>query len=198
MAYDLKLIKEKIEKWNVYLNEYNLPAWESIPTIGLYMDQIVSLMNEYLGILPIAEGKKGIDVITPSTVNNYVRLGIMPAPLKKKYYRHHIAYLILICTLKLTFSISEISALLNKDWSEKEVEKFYKHYVAIYKDTSTAFAKRVMNSKDSLSDNNSDQEITDFISRVAIEANFTKMLYLKMTRLNDVTYKQGSDTFLPH
>ena len=38
-------------------------------------------------------------IITHSMINNYVKLGIMPAPVKKKYSREHIAYLIIICCL---------------------------------------------------------------------------------------------------
>lgn len=194
MAYDLKLINEKLEKWDRYLRKFNLPSWEMLPTIGLYMDQMVTLMNEYLGILPIAEGKKNQDVITGSTINNYVRLGVMPAPIKKKYMRTHIAYLLLICTLKLTFSISEIEAILPADLSEEDMEKIYRHYVSVYKDTTANFAKRVLDSSKKISETNSDQEITDLILRAAIESTFTKMLYVKMTRLNNVSYEEGSDT----
>lgn len=194
MAYDLKLIKEKINKWDRYLNEFNLPSWEMLPTIGLYMDQIVTLMNEYLGILPIAEGKKNNDVITASTINNYVRLGVMPAPVRKKYMRIHIAYLILICTLKLTFSISEIAALLKSDLTEDQMKEIYTHYVNIYKDTTLNFAERVMSYSDSITEENSKQDITDMIVSFAIESTFTKMLYVKMTRLDNVSYEEGSDT----
>lgn len=194
MAYNLKLIKEKINKWDYYLNEYNLPSWEMIPTIGLYMDQMVTLMNEYLGILPIAEGKNNTDVITASSINNYVRLGIMPAPIKKKYMRNHIAYLIIICTLKISFSISEIGAFLNPDLTEDQMKEMYTHYVKNYKNTSLKFAERVMDCSEKLSEQNSENEITDMIVNFAIESTFTKMLYLKMTRLNNVSYEQGSDT----
>lgn len=194
MSYDLKLIKEKINKWDYYLNRYNLPSWETLPTIGLYMDQMVTLMNEYLGILPIAEGKNNTDVITASTINNYVRLGVMPAPVRKKYMRTHIAYLIIICTLKLTFSISEIGALIPADLTEEDMQNLYTKYVNIYKETTMGFAERVMADSKNLDENNSDNSITDMIARYAIESTFTKMLFVKMTRLKNVSYEEGSDT----
>lgn len=192
MSYDLKLINEKINKWDYYLNEYKLPSWEMLPTIGLYMDQIVTLMNEYLGILPIAEGKNNQDVITASTINNYVRLGVIPAPIKKKYMRKHIAYLIIICTLKITFSISEIASLIKPDLTEEEMEKIYTHYVNMHKETSLNFAKRVMKCSEEFSEENSDRDITDMIATFAIESTFTKMLYLKVTRLDNVSYEDGT------
>lgn len=195
MAYDSKLVTEKINKWDSYLNDFNLPSWDSLPTIGLYMDQIVTLMNEYLGIFPIVEGKNNTDVITASTINNYVRLEIMPAPIKKKYMRTHIAYLIIICTLKISLSISEIGNLIPSNLSDEKMQQFYTHYINIYRDSSLDFAKRVMGKINEIKEENEQDFITDLISQAAIESTFSKMFFNKMTRLNNVSYKEASDTY---
>lgn len=195
MSYDLKLITEKINKWDYYLNEYKLPSWEMLPTIGLYMDQMITLMNEYLGIFPIAEGKNSTDVITASTINNYVRLGVMPAPIKKKYMRTHIAYLIIFCTLKITFSISEIGNLIPANLSDEQMEQFYTHYVNVYKTSSVKFAEKVMGKIKDVEPEKSEEFITDIISQAAIDSTFTKMFFKKMTRLNNVPYEEGSDSY---
>lgn len=45
-------------------------------------------------------------IITAAAINNYVRTKVMPGPNKKKYYRIHIAYLIIICSLKQNLSLA--------------------------------------------------------------------------------------------
>ena len=48
-------------------------------------------------IIPIKYSDDDADtIVTHSMINNYVKLGIMPAQIRKKYSREHIAYLIII------------------------------------------------------------------------------------------------------
>ena len=89
MTYNKELIAGKLRRWEQYLNDYRLPAWGEIPDIGLYMDQVVTLLSGYLDYMP--PELKEEQVITPAAINNYVRKKIMPAPVKQKYYRGHIA-----------------------------------------------------------------------------------------------------------
>ena len=88
--FDQELIAAKLRRWDEYLDKYRLPAWEDIPDIGLYMEQVVQVLKTYLDYLP--PELKEEQFITASTINNYVRTRIMPKPVKKKYYRTHIAY----------------------------------------------------------------------------------------------------------
>jgi len=128
MAYDNELVAQKLEVWDKYLDKYRLPTWEQIPNMGLYMDQVISLVGRYLDKL--FSDTDDITMITPSTINNYVRLKIMPAPRKKRYYREHIAYLIVICSLKQSMSMSNIQKILPADLDEEGVKKQYEAYVA--------------------------------------------------------------------
>ena len=91
------------------------------------MDQVVSLVARFLDLFPHASGSDPI--ITPSTINNYVRMKIMPAPVKKKYTRIHLAYLIMICTLKQSLSISVVSRIIPMGISEEEVREIYDDFV---------------------------------------------------------------------
>ena len=45
MAYDTKLIAGKLRRWEKYLLAYRLPAWDTIPDIGLYMEQVIDLLK---------------------------------------------------------------------------------------------------------------------------------------------------------
>jgi len=128
MAYDNELVAQKLEVWDKYLDKYRLPTWDQIPNMGLYMDQVISLVGRYLDRL--FSETEDITMITPSTINNYVRLKIMPAPRKKRYYREHIAYLIVICSLKQSMSMSNIQKILPADLDEEGVKKQYEAYVA--------------------------------------------------------------------
>lgn len=128
MIYDNELVAQRLEVWDKYLDKYRLPTWDQIPNMGLYMDQVISLVARYLDKL--FSDTEDITMITPSTINNYVRLKIMPAPRKKRYFREHIAYLIVICSLKQSMSMSNIQKILPYDLSEEEVKKQYEAYVA--------------------------------------------------------------------
>ena len=85
-----------------------LPRWDELPDLELYMDQVLSLMERYLGAYPGFD-RKGL---TASMVNNYVKLGVMPPPVKKKYARAHLAHLVMICVLKGSFPIELIRNLV--------------------------------------------------------------------------------------
>ena len=70
-----------------------LPQWELLPDIGLYMDQVITLMDRtFSPALPKGE-------MTKSMVNNYVKVGMIPRPVGKKYDREHLAMLLMICVL---------------------------------------------------------------------------------------------------
>ena len=84
----------------------DLPQWELLPDIGLYMDQVITLMDRtFSPALPKGE-------MTKSMVNNYVKVGLIPRPVGKKYDREHLAMLLMICVLKQALSMESISQIL--------------------------------------------------------------------------------------
>ena len=126
LSYDIELVAAKLRRWEKYLEKYRLPAWEEIPDFGLYMDQVIVLIEEYLDYLP--PELKDDRFITAATINNYVRTNVMPRPVNKRYYRVHIAYLVIICTLKQTLSIALIKNVIPNGLMEEEVQKQYESY----------------------------------------------------------------------
>lgn len=58
-----------LKKWEQDLAVYFLPSWEDLPTIELYMDQVVALMGQYLAITD-QKSETHLPVITASTINN--------------------------------------------------------------------------------------------------------------------------------
>ncbi len=87
-----------------------LPRWKDLPDLDIYMDQVLSLISRYFGDYPGFDSKG----LTSSMVNNYVKLGIIPPPVKKKYDRVHLAYLIMICVLKSVLPISLVSRMISE------------------------------------------------------------------------------------
>ena len=87
-----------------------IPLWDGLPAIELYMDQVIILLNQYLGMIQDENGDS--EAITKNMINNYVKMKAVPAPVKKKYSRSHIAYLILVCLMKQVFSIAMIKNIL--------------------------------------------------------------------------------------
>ena len=89
----------------VSIRHFNLPHYESIPDVGLYLEQTVRYVMEYLSPLP------GIS-LTGSMVSNYVKRGLIESPERKLYRREHIAYLLFIAVAKSVLSLEDIQLLI--------------------------------------------------------------------------------------
>lgn len=87
------------------ISEFHIPRWEELPDIELYMDQVITFIEKNISVVSVNSREK---IITPSMVNNYVKLNLIPKPIKKKYEKIHLAYLIAITILKHVFTIQEI------------------------------------------------------------------------------------------
>lgn len=88
---------------------YHIPRWNELPDFELYMDQILSFLAKHTEVFGIDEKEK---IITNSMINNYVKLGLIKAPVKKRYNRNHIANLIMITILKRILSMHEIKEVI--------------------------------------------------------------------------------------
>jgi len=91
------------------LKNIHLPRWEEFPQFDLYIDQVIAFVNEHLSIFNPSQDT----LITPSMINNYVKNGVLPAPVKKKYNREHLAKLLIICIEKRMLSIADIAETID-------------------------------------------------------------------------------------
>ena len=91
------------------MTNFHIPRWSELPNLDLYLDQTVTLLDKYLKNYIC---NKDENIITKTMINNYVKQGLIKPPKKKKYSRVHIATLIVICTLKQVYSISDILELI--------------------------------------------------------------------------------------
>ncbi len=196
MAYSKELIAAKLRRWEKYLLRFRLPAWEQIPNMGLYMEQVVDLLKEYLDYMP--PELKEEQVITGAAINNYVRRGILPSPHRRRYYRVHIAYLIMICTLKQSLSLTMTQQMLPQSRAEEDVRAAYASYVARHDLTCTYFAREVRAAAGRLLDH---EEVTDMtvdrteelIVASAVVSGFARLLAEKLLLLDDKTIETGGN-----
>ena len=79
------------------LNTLSLPRYDQLPNVTLYRDQVIEYVALWMEPLSICVEQP---IITPSMINNYVKVGLVPAPVKKQYGREQIARLIAICIFK--------------------------------------------------------------------------------------------------
>lgn len=81
---------------------------QDIPSIDLYMDQLLEFLNRRLTPMKRETTDKGL---TKTMINNYTKDQLLIPPANKKYGTYHIMLLILICQLKSILSISDIKKL---------------------------------------------------------------------------------------
>ncbi|MCR5343015.1 MULTISPECIES: DUF1836 domain-containing protein [unclassified Butyrivibrio] len=80
-----------------------------IPNIDLYMDQLLTFMEENLRK---SARHPGVDkILTKTMINNYAKNDLLPPPIKKKYSKDHIILLIYIYYYKNILSFSDIQTL---------------------------------------------------------------------------------------
>ena len=91
------------------INLYKPIPWDMIPDIGLYMDQVITLITRMYEPL-YGEATEGY--LSASMINNYVKSKLIPRPVGKKYNREQIALLSMIVALKQTSSMEDIRVML--------------------------------------------------------------------------------------
>ena len=153
MASDFSYIFEDVGGVLEAFESMKLPSWDALPDLPLYMDQVMVLMDRFLRVdVPGApeQDDKDSRILTSSMVNNYVKMGIMPAPEKKKYGRTHLAYLLMICILKQSFSIPVLGMFINTNVEEMGIEAFYNLFVESYEEYYGMYIRSLINVYDDI------------------------------------------------
>lgn len=189
MEYDKQLVAHKLQRWDRYIRNYHLPQWEAIPDFGLYMDQVIVLLEQYLSFIPpVNEAKERI--VTASAINNYVRLKMMPAPVKRKYYRIHICYLIMILTMKQSIGITQVQRIIPwqlaaEEKPEETVRGIYEDYSEKFQDIALLFNRQLQEGWEKLCAPEQDERgaARSLVMEAALIAGFSKVLAEKLLRL---------------
>lgn len=107
--------KLKLEKLIEYaVGDTDLVS-RDIPSIDLYLDQIINLVSEKNSLSTDMYRDR---VLTPTMVNNYSKDGLIKPIKGKKYSKEHIIQMLVIYSLKNTLSIGAIRRILTGVYSE--------------------------------------------------------------------------------
>lgn len=174
MYLDQQKIVTEVSRWKAAVRDFSLPTWDELPSIPLYMDQVVIYLGHCLA--PHLEEKP----LNASAINNYVRTRMMPSPVKKKYYRLHLAYLIMICTLRHSLSMASIQRMLPLTLTESAFRELYNQYVAQHKIVSTSFIEQLSpligDPEADMPDGLRDQDMDSLIAATASVSILSKLL----------------------
>jgi len=195
MIDDKTLVSAKLLRWENYLSAFHIPSWAEIPDIGLYMEQVLLILSQYLDYLPPELREE--EFLTAATIHNYVRRKIIPEPAGKKYYRRHLAYLIMICTMKQSLSITTIQRMLPVTLSDEEIREIYISYAKRHEIAKNYFIDQVKIAVSGIIHQTDSTEIDaetptalmiapevrDLISQSAVLAGFSKLLAEKLLLL---------------
>lgn len=98
-------LDENLIQWSKQFEQYKLPRYEQLPSIDYYIDQVTEYINSYMHIF--CDDFSG-NLLTNAMINNYVKLRLIPPPVKKKYNKIHISNLITITIIKQVCVIAQI------------------------------------------------------------------------------------------
>ena len=107
------------------LEQFKLPRWNELPSVDQYLEQVLSLLDEWLADYLAPDGG---NVLTRTMGNTYVKLKYIPAPENKKYDRLTIACLVVIALMKPVYTIEEISRLIRLGIDFKDAEFSYDQF----------------------------------------------------------------------
>lgn len=159
-----KLVRE----WTDKLGSSQLVDWDQLPDIGLYMDQVVTILERQTGQYLQDED---IKAITPSMINNYVKDGTIKRPTLKKYGREHLADLIILNSAKQVIPIADISVLLRHMEDEVSTAEKYSYYRALQQEACESVAARMRQALDNVGTECDERQLFIFASRLVLEAN---------------------------
>lgn len=115
---------DEILKLKEQLQTQRPAAWENLPDIPLYMDQVLALMNRQT--IRFSEE----DNLTAAMVNNYIKDGVAPRAEGKRYNENHLAYLTMICVLKQVLSVKDVALLTHQGMDEGALAGNYDRFCA--------------------------------------------------------------------
>ncbi len=124
----MEIKRDDLIKFENELINYEIVKYDQIPDIDLYLDQTLAFLNKRLSILK----RDDEDIIvTASMINNYVKAGIIPAPISKKYTKRHLAYIVTVCFLKQVLSMNEIKTVIDYLIETKGEKESYDYFCSI-------------------------------------------------------------------
>lgn len=150
--------EENILQWLNGAEHAELPAWASLPSIPLYMDQVMMFTGEALSLYAPENGQ---NLLTSSMVNNYVKSGLVDHPDHKRYGRMQLAQLVMTGLLKQVLSIQDLAVLFG---GPEDTESLYSAFADAQNGALRETVERVRGEMD-------EDKLRALAMRLAAEAN---------------------------
>lgn len=183
MALDLKSAIGQLEQWEKSVTAFHLPSWEELPALPLYMDQVIFLLNDYLSLFSLEEGEE--KQVTSAMVNNYVKNKLVPAPIKKRYGKMHLAYLIMVCLLKQSMNTADIPSIVPVKADEDAVKAIYAAFSACFLEAAARHGENIRQAAQPLAAG--DTPVECLIFQTAAQANLSRILTQRLLHLDRET-----------
>lgn len=125
------------EKENISIDKFHIPRWNELPSVDLYLDQVVNLINSCLSpyIFFNSDYKKSDnELLTKTMINNYVKNNLIEAPVKKQYSKVQLAKLFVICVLKQVYSMQNIKNLINLALIDSDIQVAYDKFCKLFEE----------------------------------------------------------------
>ncbi len=191
MAAVEKLI-DNFKKWFDEFEKKNLPSYEELPEIELYMQQLIYYLKIESRSL---ETSNEDHQITTSMINNYVKAKIVDQPNKKKYSKDQICQLLEIIYLKKVLTLPEIKQIFDVTYKDSS-ETAYKNYSEIKRQ---ATKKAVQDAKIQLNniDYTNKNEVVEAALDLAAKANAYAVISKRLLHLQGLTdYAETKDEII--
>lgn len=158
---------------------------EDIPSIDLYMDQVIQLFENKLSYLKRNDENK---ILTKTMINNYSKGKLFMNIKNKKYSKNHIILIILIYELKGVMSIPDIKTAFNevvKGYDEEDDEKldledFYKKHLEMINKNDDTIKEEILSITKEIGSLDSQEEKLLLLTYLAAKANIYKRLCEKV------------------
>ena len=149
------------------LRDFRLPRYQEIPDTGLYLEQVAKYISSYLSVLE--EGS-----LTPSMISNYVKKDLVANPVKKRYGREQIAYLIFIAIAKNVLSLDGLINFIAVQKRTYALQKAYDYFCEQFENT-LLFTAEAKDTLDIVGEDSTDEKRLLFSCIVAV----TQKIYLE-------------------
>ena len=141
----------------VQINEFHIPRWKELPSVDLYLDQVVNFINSCLSsyiFFNTNNKKKENELLNKTMINNYVKNELIEAPIKKQYSKTHIAKLFVICVLKQVYSMQDIKTLIEIATKGSNIQIAYDKFCKLFEEALLCtYTRKDFIDKHSSSDN---------------------------------------------
>jgi len=174
------------------MSEVKLIKWSDLPKFPIYCDQLLQIVNDELSFMQIGDE----NLITKSMVNNYVKWGMMPKPVKKKYEKLHIIHVVVITILKQVLPISEIKEGIQLQVALHGIERAYDAFGEAFEESMRKVFVPILEKQNTYVLDEREIEydklaISSITTALSNKLLTEKIIETKIKKYNNLTKRQG-------